>query len=57
MAVLRVAVYGNLQTEFRWSFSHGKTRLGDAGQSQGLLGDEEHTISRNPCKYEEIGQQ
>jgi len=57
MAVFRVAVYGNLQTEFRRSFSHGETRLSDTRQSQGLLGDKEYTISRNPCKHEEISQQ
>jgi len=57
VAILRVTVYGDLQAELRRSFSHGKARLGDAGQSQRLFGDEEHAISRNPCKHEEIGQQ
>jgi len=46
-----VRVYGDLQSKFRRSLSHGEASLSDAGQSQRFFGDEEHAVSRYPRKY------
>lgn len=51
-----VRVYGNLQPEFRRSLSHRETRLGDTGQPQRLLGDEEYAVPRNTREHQKIGQ-
>lgn len=46
-----VRVYGNLQSKFRRSLSHGEACLSDTRQSQRFFGDEKHTVSRYPREH------
>lgn len=59
VTVLAISVrrYGNLKPELGRSFADGETRFGDARQPERLLGDEEHTVPRNPREHEKIREQ